>query len=81
MRNIPGLDYKLIGISIKWKFEKFTKPSEMFASTVNIIKPDKKELTKSEIDFILDFCKKLIKEKGFNLKCGNMQNYWIVVAP
>lgn len=66
---------------VKWKFKKFTKPSAMFASTVNIIRPDRKELTKNEINFIIDFCKRLIKENGFNLKCGNMQNYWIVILP
>ncbi len=66
---------------IKWKFQKFTKPSEMFASTVNIIRPDRKELTKNEIKFTIDFCKRIIKENGFNLKCRNMQNYWIVIVP
>lgn len=63
---------------VTWRFEKFSNPST-FTSTVGITRPERRELSKSEIDFITTFCKKVIRENNLDLAGGNQGNFCIVV--
>ena len=65
--------------TVRWTFNKLAN-SSTFTSSIGIFRPDRNELSKVELNFILSFCEKEIKEKKFDLKCGNMKNFWIVIV-